>query len=159
MLKFIRFYWLIAFLFCTHLAFSQDTTTVFKRSDVYVEAMGPGLMGSVNYEYQLDKVPGFGIRAGISIILFGDGYVVFPLGLNYIIDISKRKSFIELSSTISPLLIIGGQGESGSLFYFPSIGYRRHFGEAYMFRYSISLISLGKFGIYPWGGISFGKRF
>ena len=40
--------------------------TGFKKNDIYLEAGGNGLFGSVNYERQLTKSPGIGARIGVG---------------------------------------------------------------------------------------------
>ena len=45
------------------LSFGQNS---FKKNDIYVEAGGNGLFGSINYERQITNAPGLGVRAGIG---------------------------------------------------------------------------------------------
>ncbi len=52
-------------LFTVTFSFGQST---FKRNDIYLEAGGNGLFGSVNYERQLTNKPGLG-ESGYGILL------------------------------------------------------------------------------------------
>lgn len=54
---------LVLAIFLSTSLLAQNT---FKRNDLYLEAGGNGLFASVNYERQLTKQPGLGLRTGIG---------------------------------------------------------------------------------------------
>ena len=50
------------------IAFGQENINENRtlRNTIFVEALGNGLFGSINYERQLTKEPGLSVRAGIG---------------------------------------------------------------------------------------------
>jgi hypothetical protein len=81
----------LAILISSFHSFSQE----FKRNEVFIELLGNGLLGSINYERQLGKKPGFGIRAGAG--LYGtDTHMTIPVGVNYLIKLRNDYSFLDL---------------------------------------------------------------
>lgn len=154
---------LTLFALCTfHFAFSQSS---FKKNDIYLEAGGNGLFGSVNYERQLTKEPGLGVRIGVGFYTENAFFLTLPVGINYIYKLKKENSFIDAG------LGVTWAREDGILFnedknafadhfanFIPSIGYRKHTSNDVMWRISICPV-INNSGFVPWVGFSLGKRF
>ena len=79
-------------LFFTQLLHAQST---FKKNDIYLEAGGHGLFGSVNYERQLTKSPGLGVRMGLGFYTENAFYLTIPAGINYLFKLPGNNSFID----------------------------------------------------------------
>ena len=149
-------------LFAITLSFGQG---IFKRNDIYLEAGGNGLFGSVNYERQLTKQPGLGARIGIGFYSENDFYLTIPVGINYLFKLKNNKSFIDAGLGATWTRIDGklfGDSKNFNSDHFvnfiPSIGYRRHTAKDLMWRISLTPVA-NKFGFVPWIGASIGKRF
>lgn len=143
-------------------SFGQNT---FNPNDIYLEAGGNGLFGSVNYERQLTKRPGIGARIGIGFYSEKAFYLTIPVGINYLFQLKNNKSFIDagLGATwarIDGKLFSGSEKSNGEHFvnFIPSLGYRRHTANNVMWRISATPIA-NKYGLVPWLGVSIGKRF
>ncbi len=139
--------------------------TGFKRNDIYFEAAGNGLFTSLNYERQLTKQPGLGLRLGVGVYSENAFYLTIPVGINYLFKLNNEKSFIDagLGATwtrIDGNLFGDSKNLNGDHFvnFVPSIGYRRHKNNNLMWRISLTPIA-NKNGIVPWLGFSIGKRF
>lgn len=152
----------LATVFLYSCLFAQST---FKRNDIYFEAGGNGLFGSVNYERQLTDQPGFGVRFGVGFYSENAFYLTIPAGINYLFNLKNQQSFIEagLGATwtrIDGNLFGDAVNSNGSHFvnFVPSVGYRRHTSHNLMWRVNITPIA-NKYGFVPWLGISVGKRF
>ena len=142
-------------------SFAQGT---FKKNDIYLEAGGSGLFGSVNYERQLTRKPGLGARFGVGFYTEKAFYLTIPVGLNYLFQLKNEKAFIEagLGVTWARRDAILKDARNTSLSHFtnfiPGIGYRRHTTRNVMWR-------VGAYGVIndntvvPWLGASIGKRF
>jgi hypothetical protein len=137
----------------------------FKKNDVYFEAGGNGLFGSVNYERQLTKQPGLGARIGLGFYSENAFYLTIPAGINYLFKLKGEKSFIDagLGATwtrIDGELFGDSKNSTGDHFvnFVPSIGYRRHTSNDVMWRISVTPVA-NKYGLVPWIGASIGKRF
>ena len=146
----------------TTLCFGQNN---FKKNDIYLEAGGNGLFGSVNYERQFTKQPGLGARIGVGFYTAHAFYVTIPVGINYLFRLKNDKSFIDagfgVTWTRSEETMIGNNHYyAGDYFtnYIPSIGYRRHAANNIMWRVSLTPVA-NKNGFVPWLGASIGKRF
>src|SRR5690606_34014640 len=77
------------FVCTTTIIFGQDN---FKRNDIYLEAGGNGLFGSVNYERQLTKQPGLSARIGVGFYSENAFYLSIPVGINYLFKLKGEKS-------------------------------------------------------------------
>lgn len=103
---------------------------IFKKHSVYAEVLGNGIKLSANYELQLADKPGFGIRSGIGL---GGAMPAIPLGVVYLVDIGKQRSFIEtgLGITLAEKdLWVDNKSPLPSnpyqVAFIPSVGYRHH---------------------------------
>ncbi len=139
--------------------------TGFKQNTTYLEAGGNGLFASANYERQLTKQPGIGIRIGVGFYSENAFYLTVPVGVDYLFKLNGDKSFIDagLGATwtrIDGNLFGDSKNSNGNHFvnFVPSIGYRRHTDQNLMWRISFTPIA-NKFGLVPWLGFSIGKRF
>jgi hypothetical protein len=137
----------------------------FKRNDIYLEAGGNGLFASVNYERQLTKQPGIGFRVGIGFYTEDAFYLTIPVGINYLFKLKNNQSFIEagLGTTFTRIdgkLLGDAKNSNGEHFvnFIPSIGYRKHTTKDVMWRISITPVA-NKYTLFPWLGLSIGKRF
>jgi len=139
--------------------------SAFKKNDIYLEAGGNGLFGSVNYERQLTKEPGLGARIGIGFYSDNAFYLAIPIGINYLFKLKSAKSFIDAGLGVTWTRIDGklfgdSKNSNGEHFvnFIPSIGYRRHTSKDLMWRISLTPVA-NKYGLVPWLGASIGKRF
>ena len=80
------------FLLLSKLTLAQNS---FKRSNLYIEAGGNGLWGSVNYERQLTRQPGLGLRIGVGFYTENAFYLTIPAGINYLFPLKNHTSFID----------------------------------------------------------------
>ena len=143
-------------------SFGQNT---FKKNDIYLEAGGNGLFASVNYERQLTKQPGLGVRLGVGFYTENAFYLTIPVGINYLFKLNSDKSFIDAGLGVTWTRIDGnlfGESENsnGDSFvnFIPSVGYRRHTTKDLMWRISVTPV-INNNGFVPWLGLSIGKRF
>jgi len=139
--------------------------TTFKRNDIYLEGGGNGLFASVNYERQFTKEPGLGFRFGIGFYPEKAFYLTIPVGINYLFKLKNDRSFIDagLGATwtrIEGKIFGDSKNSNGDHFvnFVPGIGYRRHSDRNVMWRIGVTPIA-NKYGLFPWLGLSIGKRF
>lgn len=138
----------------------------FKRNDIYLEAGGSGLFGSLNYERQLTKEPGIGIRIGIGFYTENAFYLTTPVGINYLFKLKNNRSFIDAGLGVTwartEVALMGSNSHytRGDRFvnFIPSLGYRRHTSKDLMWRISFTPV-INKYGGIPWVAASIGKRF
>jgi len=149
-------------LFTTAVSYGQPS---FKKNDIYLEAGGNGLFGSLNYERQLGKVAGLGARLGVGFYSEDAFYLTIPVGLNYLFKLKNNRSFIDAGLGVTFARIDGdlfgdSKNSNGDNFVsvVPSIGYRKHTTKDLMWRFSFTPV-INKDGLVPWLGIAFGKRF
>ena len=153
---------LFSFLLFSKLLLAQDA---FKRNDFYLEAGGNGLFASVNYERQLTKEPGVGVRVGVGFYTENAFYLTIPVGINYLFPVKNHRSFIDAGlgltwARIDGKLFGSDKYSNGEHFvnFIPSIGYRKHTTKDVMWRFSITPV-INNDAFTPWLGISIGKRF
>lgn len=151
---------LVLAIFLSTSLLAQNT---FKRNDLYLEAGGNGLFASVNYERQLTKQPGLGLRIGTGFYSENAFYLTIPAGIHYLFPL-KNSSFIDagLGATwarIDGNLFGNDRSEGGHFVSFvPGIGFRKHTAKNLMWRISVTPVA-NKFSFTPWLGLSMGKRF
>lgn len=153
---------IVLFLHVTTIAFTQDQ---FKKNTIYLEVGGNGLFGSINYERQFTKEPGFGASVGIGFYTEDAFYLTIPVGLNYLFKLKNNTSFIDagLGTTWARVNAkIFGDAPAFSKGHFanfiPSVGYRKQASKNLMSRFSLTPV-INNYGFVPWAGISFGKSF
>lgn len=151
----------ILFFYAVTIASAQDQ---FKKNTIYVEAGGNGLFGSINYEWQLSKEPGFALHAGVGFYTEKAFYLTIPVGINYLFKLSNNNSFIEgglgvtfahVNGNLSSNYYSRGNGFNN---FIPSVGYRKQTAKNLMFRFSLTPV-INNYGFVPWAGVSFGKSF
>lgn len=134
---------------------------------IFVEALGNGLAGSINYERQITKEPGLSLRAGIGFYTENEFYLTLPFSVQYLIEL-KRNNFIETGvgytwadAGADDIFNNETKTKSENLNnLFLSIGYRKHFGNDWMWKANFTpLITNNKDVTLPWVGLSIGKRF
>ncbi len=144
--------------------FSQD----FKKNEVFIELLGNGLLGSINYERQLGKKPGFGIRAGAG--LYGtDTHMTIPVGVNYLVRLRNDYSFLDLGfgATFTKTdgffyaitkLSDGYIRKKDYVYLIPSVGARAYTTKNFVARINLTPF-ITESGLLPSFGLGFGKRF
>ena len=149
-------------IFFTQLLQAQST---FKKNDIYLEAGGNGFFGSINYERQLTKSPGLGLRVGLGFYTENAFYLTIPVGINYLFKLPGNKSFIDagLGGTWTKVDgrffgDVSSALEENIFSFVPGIGYRRHTGKDLMWRVSFTPV-INQYTFLPWIGASIGKRF
>lgn len=150
------------------IAFGQENNNKKNlKNTVFVEALGNGLFGSINYERQLTKEPGLSLRAGIGFYTEYDFYLTLPFSIQYLIDLN-RNNFIETgigytwadagADDIFNNESVKNSDNLNNLFL--SVGYKKHFGKDWMWKANFTLlITNNKDVTLPWIGVSIGKRF
>ena len=150
------------------IAFGQENNNKKNlKNTVFVEALGNGLFGSINYERQLTKEPGLSLRAGIGFYTEYDFYLTLPFSIQYLIDLN-RNNFIETgigytwadagADDIFNNESVKNSDNLNNLFL--SVGYKKHFGKDWMWKANFTpLITNNKEVTLPWIGVSIGKRF
>ncbi len=152
-----------SFFYCSSFLFGQS---ISKRQTVYLELGGNGLFTSVNYDFQLTKKPGLGIRAGIGFYSLDPFVLTIPVGVNYLFELQQNKSYMELGLGATwtkenvSLYLEPDLNKKRTNFgnYFPTIGYRKHTKKSFMWRMSLTPL-INQNGFQPFFGGSFGKLF
>ena len=151
-------------LFTTVQTFSQD----FKKNEVFIELLGNGVSGSINYERQLGNKPGFGIRCGAG--LYGiSTQMTVPVGVNYLIRVGNDHSFLDLGFGATytksdgffyaaTKLPDGYVRKKEYVYLIPSIGARAYTTKSYVARLNLTPF-ITESGLMPFFGIGFGKSF
>lgn len=156
---------LLLSVFLTKAAILAAAQQDFKRNDIYLEAFGNGLFSSLNYERQLTKQPGLGMRFGVGFYTENVFYLTILSGVNYLFPLKGGKSFIDAGAGVTFARIDGqlfepSKNSRGNHFtnFIPSIGYRKHAKNDLMWRISLTPVA-NKFAFTPSLGASVGKRF
>jgi hypothetical protein len=139
----------------------------FPKNDIYLEAGGWGGFGSINYERQLTKNPGIGIRLGLGFYTENAFYATIPVGLVYLFETKKPGTFWEAGMGMTWMR------EDGKFFdnefmgvdiydkytnVNMSVGFRKHTARNVMWRAQVGGL-FNKYTVLPWAGIAVGKRF
>ncbi len=73
-------------------AYGQDS---FRKNDIYVEFFGNGIASSLNYERQLMKQPGLGVRLGVGYFSGDEKFrLSIPIGVNYLFNLRTIDLFL-----------------------------------------------------------------
>lgn len=156
------------FLFLSFILFYSSSLlygqSISKKQSVYLELGGNGLFTSVNYDYQLTKKPGFGIRTGIGFYSLNPFQLTIPVGINYLFELQKDKSYMEVGFGATwtkenvSLYLKPDLSKKRSNFgnYFPTVGYRKHTKNSLMWRISLTPV-VNQNGFAPFFGFAFGK--
>ncbi len=155
-----------------------------QKNSIYLESLGNGFVGSVNYERQLTKEQKLFVRMGIGFYsnlgILGDSEMSYtiPISLHYLVNL-KNKNYLDLGvgSTLIESRFESLNAPNTILYLFTNIGFRRNFGNHFFWRihgspYVINMTkdtyTSGGDTLYvveefdfpkAWFGFSFGKRF
>ena len=153
---------ILSFFLLQCVAFAQSS---FKQNDIYIELGGNSFFAGVNYERQLTHKPGLGVRFGLGVYGEKAFYLTIPVGINYLFPLKNDRSLIEAGLGVTWARVDGrifSKEDNITSDHFtsfvPSIGYRRHTRRNVMWRISAAPV-INKDGLFPWLGISLGKRF
>jgi len=129
---------------------------------VYGELLGNGfIIASINFEYNFaDKVEGFGIRTGISIVDPSYGQFTIPVLGHYLVGRRKHKLELGLGTLFITKAIVFNESnvyEGTSIT--ASLMYRYHADSGFMLRLGITPIYSNSNFIPYWPGIGVGYRF
>ncbi len=137
-----------------------------KAQQVFVEALGPGLLYSINYDQRLaKKETGFGIRIGASRYKgYDDRYhSTVPVQLNYLFGAPGRYIELGIGTTYGGAKQDDNQ-VTGDFIGTATIGYRRQPFQTKGLTWRLALTPLfvfepQKLRVLPWAGGSIGFRF
>ena len=152
------------FILSSALAFSQNS---LKKNEIFVELGGNGLLGSINYNRQISKKPGLGIRAGVG--SYGIGFPTIPVGVNYLIPLIGKHSFLDLGLGATytkadvQLYVLVKRDPNyvqkyQSVYFVPSLGTRAYTTKNFVWHFNATPV-FTQYGLIPWVGFGFGKRF
>ncbi|HTH31749.1 MAG TPA: hypothetical protein VL946_10425 [Lacibacter sp.] len=142
-------------------SFSSFAQRTFQRNSFYIEAFGSGLFGSLNYERQLTKQPGIGVRVGVGFYAEKATSLTIPVGINYLFPLKRENRFVDAGFTVSPTFRdanFNAKGNDKWTNFVPSVGYRVHTEKDWMWRISITPV-INRFAFTPSAGFSIGKVF
>ena len=139
--------------------------TGFKQNYFYAEIGGNGIFGSINYERQVSKQPGLGVRVGLGFYMDAIFHYTVPVGINYLLKFKGEKSFIDFGAvgtwtTNEETSIGGNQKDKGEVYgnFMINFGYRRHTSNNLNWRLNLLAVK-NKYSFGPWLGASIGKGF
>ncbi len=151
------------------LLFAQQKT---KPNTVYFQALGNGLLASINYERQLFNKPTIVAHVGVGI--HGNdpkATTSIPLGLKYLIKLKKGREFLQVGMgatyskndvllyTTLPKYENGIIPENRYWNYFPSVGFRSVSKNGFLFGMDAMLLFNNIHSGLPYIGLNFGKQF
>jgi hypothetical protein len=146
-------------------ACAAHSQSSFSQNFAYIEAGGNGLFGSINYERQFSKKPGFGMRAGLGFYAEYGFYLTVPVAFNYLIPLKNENQFLEGALGLTPTLF-KSRPEKNHVnidldhFLIPTFGFRKHTRNNYMWRINVGpVVGIQDGAVLPWVGFSYGKRF
>lgn len=155
---------LLAIFFFSTLSMSGQNT--FRQNNIFLELGGNGLGYSLNYERQLLKKPGPGIRIGMGSYSLDEFQLSIPVGVNLLLNIYDNKVFLDLGYGVTytkadAKLYISVKRDpsyrnTNYFNYIPSAGIRFHTSRNYLWRLTLSGV-VNDYGLIPWIGVSFGK--
>ena len=154
----------LAILISSFHSFSQE----IRKNEIFIEVLGNGLLGSVNYERQFGKKQGLGVRAGLG--LYGiDSHITIPVGVIYSIRLNSDYFFLDVGfgATYTKTdgffyavtkLPDGYVRKKEFVYLIPSVGVRAYTTKNYVGRINITPF-ITESGLMPSIGIGYGKRF
>lgn len=139
-----------------------------KQNTVYLEFLGNGIIGSINYERQLLKKIRLDLRIGAGFYKIYPSHLTIPLGINYLLKLNKSNSFLDFGlgatytkTDVTFYAIVDhhpGFKQTNYWNFIPSIGYRKQTKGNLMYRFSLTPVWNSN-GFFPYFGCSFGKSF
>ena len=147
-------------------AFSQEP---IKKNEVYAELLGNGLLGSINYSRALGNKPAFSVHAGLG-VYGGDAHFSYPVGINYIIRITKNDTFLDLGlgatyTKSNGLFYAVAKRSPGYIpktefvYLIPSLGLRSYTSKNFVWHVNFTPVITEGFEMLPSFGLGLGKRF
>jgi hypothetical protein len=142
----------------------------FGQNNIYLELGGNGPLYSLNYERQLTKQPGFGIRVGAGFYSTDPYKVTVPVGVNYLFNLYENSVLLDIGFGVTyskadvKLYAMVKRNDPYSYIntnyfnYIPSAGIRFHTHRNFLWRISLAPV-INDYGLLPWIGVSFGKMF
>jgi len=151
------------FMFSVINGFTQSS---FRKNTIYGEFGGNGVFLSAHYERQLGTKPGWGVHFGLGNADADENFAfTFPIGLNYLFNISNQKLFIETGVGVTWALqnIWDNYNHTEPHKYrpafIPSVSFRYHTRYGLMWKVT-AMAAFSKNNIIPfYPGISIGWRF
>lgn len=155
--------------------FAQEISSGHEPSDnasqIYIEAGGPGLIYSVNYDGRFSfNEDGFGFRLGVGGAYWhGSGHIDIPIQVNYLAGADGKYLELGAGATYAPGLNLFGNSHS-----YPDLHYADYFGtctlgfrmqperkQGITFRIAFTpIFSVSSSpGYFPFVGVSCGIRF
>lgn len=160
-----KFRLIIIFILFSTFLFGQTT---LNKNSIYLEIAGNGYLGSVNYERQVMKQPGLGLRLGIGTYRVDPFQLTIPMGVNYLVELHNKRSFIDIGfgvtwSRADVMLYTVAKHEADYkntrfVNYIPNLGYRWITKKNLMWRFNFTPV-FTQYGLLPSIGLSFGKQF
>ncbi len=157
----MRFKSLFVFLF--FVSSRTIAQTPIHPNHVYVELLGTGGFGSIQYERQLFKKTRLNLHGGLGAYYDIGTYFSGILGITYLADTKWQNRFIEFGFSMSatpsevtyysPNEIVEGLNR-----YMPHIGFRWYTKKHWVWRISAMAV-MDRDGTMPWTGFSVGKNF
>ena len=140
---------------------ARDSTSHFSRNAIYVEALGPGVFYSINYERRITQ--GISLRGGFTA---WSGLVGFPLMVNALLGQDGDYFEIGIGAvpcyTPTPLPSSFSYIKSGKGFMYgtATLGYRHQpYNGGFLFRIDFTPIFARLNTFMLWGGMSVGYAF
>ena len=161
----MKFVLIIVFLLWGIEGFGQEP---IKKNEVYAELLGNGLLGSINYSRALGDKPGFSVHAGLG-VYGGDAHLSYPVGVNYIIRLTKNDIFLDLGLGATYTKSDGSYYASVKrnfpytpkteyVYIIPNLGFRSFTSKNFVWHLNITPV-FSDVGVLPAVGLGFGKRF
>jgi hypothetical protein len=154
----LSFLYLICIMMCCNYTLAQNT---FPKNAFYLEAGAGGGFGSINYERQLTKKPGIGVRIGAGFYTEDGFYFSTPVGINYLLPLKKENRFIDAGFNVTPFFKdarFNAVGDDKYVNFIPVVGYRVHNNKNWFWRASAAVV-INRFAGTPWAGFALGKVF
>ena len=161
----MKFILIIVFLLWGIEGFGQEP---IKKNEIYIELLGNGLLGSINYSRAFGSKPGFSVHAGLGI--YGqDPHLSYPVGVNYIIRLTKNDIFLDLGLGATYTKSDGSYYASVKrnlpytpkteyVYIIPNLGFRSFTSKNFVWHLNITPV-FSDVGVLPGVGLGFGKRF
>jgi hypothetical protein len=157
----MRYFILIVFFSgLSHIGTAQIS---IRPNHIYVELLGTGGFGSIQYERQLFKKTRLNLHGGIGGYYDFETYISGILGVTYLVDTKWENRFLEfgftMSSTPSETIYYSpDEITEGIMRYMPNAGFRWYTRNHWVWRVSV-LAVMEKHDSDPWVGFSVGKNF
>jgi hypothetical protein len=134
-----------------------------RKNSAYFLVLGNGLILSVNYERQISNKPILNFQIGAGL---GGAKPNIPLGLNYLLPLYSRHSFMEagVAGVLAERDMFNGEGSyvGGSPYtvaFVPQIGYRYHGHKGFLFKVHYSPVFVKNKFYFQNAGLAVGWRF